>query len=168
MTRIFFDTEFTALISDCKLISIGFVDETGDKSFYAELSDTWRINDLGSFAAQAVVPLLEGQVSSMSMIELRERLTLWLAGFDGPVRLATDSLAWDWRWIQEIFPSPETWPANVERSPLLLTMNYLLHFDEFEPAIESAFAKGLRRHHALDDARANRLGWLASGGDVDW
>ncbi|MDO8455314.1 MAG: 3'-5' exoribonuclease [Burkholderiaceae bacterium] len=165
--RIFFDTEFTDLISDCMLISIGFVDETGDRSFYAELSDTWRANDLGDFAAQSVVPLLDGQASLMSMAELRERLTGWFAGFDGPVRLATDSLAWDWRWMQEIFPSPETWPVNVEKIPLLLTMNYLQNYDEFELAVESAFSSGLRRHHALDDARANRFGWLASGGDVD-
>jgi hypothetical protein len=25
----------------------------------------------------------------------------------------------------------------------------------------------LRRHHALDDAKANALGWMAAGGDVD-
>lgn len=168
MLRIFVDTEFTDLISDCKLISIGFVDETGDRSFYAELSDTWRANDLGDFAAQSVVPLLDGQASLMSMAELRGRLTGWFGRFDGHVRLATDSLAWDWRWMQRIFPSPKTWPFNVERRPLLLTMNYLVNFEAFEPAVERAFASGLRRHHALDDARANRLGWLASGSDVDW
>lgn len=166
--RIFFDTEFTGLVSNCKLISIGFVDETGDRSFYAELSDTWSSSDLGDFAAQTVVPLLDGQASLVSMAELRQRLTAWFAGFDRSVRLATDSLAWDWRWMQEIYSSADTWPVNVEKRPLLLTMNYLLDFDEFESAVESAFANGLRRHHALDDAKANRLGWLASGGEVDW
>jgi hypothetical protein len=25
----------------------------------------------------------------------------------------------------------------------------------------------LRRHHALDDAKANRLGWIAAGGDIE-
>jgi hypothetical protein len=46
-------------------------------------------------------------------------------------------------------------------------MNYLMQFDEFEPAIERAFAAGLRRHHALDDAKANRMGWISAGGDIE-
>lgn len=46
-------------------------------------------------------------------------------------------------------------------------MNYLNDFDAFDVAIEGAFASGLRRHHALDDAEANRLGWAAAGGDTD-
>lgn len=41
MHRIFFDTEFTDLIVEAKLISIGFGDEAGERTFYAELSDTW-------------------------------------------------------------------------------------------------------------------------------
>ena len=57
MLRIFFDTEFTALTEDAKLISIGFVDEIGERSFYAELSDTWRLNDAGVFAKNAVIHL---------------------------------------------------------------------------------------------------------------
>lgn len=46
-------------------------------------------------------------------------------------------------------------------------MNYLNDFDAFNEAVEEAFANGLRRHHALDDAKANRLGWIAAGGDID-
>jgi hypothetical protein len=76
--------------------------------------------------------------------------------------LATDSLAYDWPWIQQLFRDPGTWPANLDGKPLLLTMNYLVEFDQFEAAVENAFAGGLRRHHALDDAKANRLGWLAA------
>ena len=41
--RVFFDTEFTELGMDPKLISmlisIGLVDETGERMFYDELSD---------------------------------------------------------------------------------------------------------------------------------
>ena len=33
----------------------------------------------------------------------------------------------------------------------------------FANAVEKAFSTGkLRQHHALDDAKANRLGWLAA------
>lgn len=45
-------------------------------------------------------------------------------------------------------------------------MNYLNDYDAFAHAVEMAFAAGLRRHHALDDAKANRLGWIAAGGDI--
>lgn len=170
MRRIFFDTEFTDLVAHAKLISIGFADEAGERTFYAELSDTWRLDDVGEFARDVVLPLLEGGTALMTMRELRKSLTDWLEAFDEPVQLATDSLAWDWRWIQEIF-CPQgaipTWPPNLLPAPLLLTINYLIDFDEFEPAIERAFAEGLHRHHALDDAKANRIGWLAAGGDID-
>lgn len=165
MIRIFFDTEFTALTDEAKLISIGFVDERGERTFYAELSDTYGIGDLSDFASNDVIPLLEGQLSSMSMREVGERLTDWLAFYEEPVKLATDSLMWDWPWIQKIFQQHGAWPKCLHGEPLLLTMNYLNDYDEFEEAVAMAFAGGLRRHHALDDAKANRLGWIAAGGD---
>ena len=45
MDRLFFDTEFTALTDDAKLISIGLIDESGRHTFYAELADTWQPED---------------------------------------------------------------------------------------------------------------------------
>jgi hypothetical protein len=45
-------------------------------------------------------------------------------------------------------------------------MNYLNDYDLFVEAVEKAF-RSLRRHHSLDDAKANRLGWIAAGGDID-
>lgn len=167
LLRIFFDTEFTGLITDPKLISIGLVDETGERTFYAELSDTWQDAEVrDEFVRAAVLPQLQGGTARMTMDELALRLENWFADFAVPVKLATDSLSWDWPWMQEIFYD-RTWPANVDGKPLLLTMNYLNHFDAFNDAIEKAFVGGLRRHHALDDAKAHRLGWIAAGGDID-
>jgi len=165
--RVFFDTEFTELGIDPKLISIGLVDETGERTFYAELSDTYTREDCGDFAREIVLPKLEGGSACTEWRILCKRLTVWLERFNEPVVLATDSLAWDWRWIQEVFYEMERWPANVDKKPLLLTMNHLIDFNQFEIAVEDAFSAGLRRHHALDDAKANRLGWLAAGGDFD-
>ncbi len=167
MLRIFFDTEFTGLTDESKLVSIGFVDEKGARTFYAELSDTYRIDDVSEFALRAVIPLLEGNHSLMSMRELGARLTDWFASFGEPVKLSTDSLIWDWPWIKQIFRQHGAWPEELDGEPLLLTMNYLNDYDEFEPAVAEAFAAGLRRHHALDDAKANRLGWIAAGGDCN-
>lgn len=154
---IFFDTEFTDLIVDPQLISIGLIDETGERTFYAELSDTYRLADVGDFAREAVLPQLEGGVVRLTMAELREQLRAWLEAFGEPVKLATDSLSWDWPWIQEIFEDLATWPPNLDGKPLILAQD-----TEFNLAIERAFADGLRRHHALDDAKANRLAWIAA------
>lgn len=164
---IFFDTEFTDLCMDPRLISIGLVAEDGERSFYAELSDTYQLTDVGEFARLAVLPLLEGGEALMAMPDLALRLGNWLESFGEPVKLATDSLSWDWPWIQELFRTPWTWPENLDNKPLLITINYLVDFDKFEVAVENAFAEGLRRHHALDDAKANRMGWIAAGGDIE-
>ncbi len=42
MHRVFFDTEFTELGIDPRLISIGLVLMDGERSFYAELSNTYE------------------------------------------------------------------------------------------------------------------------------
>ena len=52
----------------------------------------------------------------------------------------------------------EHWPANKKR--------FDSDYDRFIKSVEKAFSS-LRRHHALDDAKANRLGWIAAGGDID-
>lgn len=163
---VFFDTEFSDLGIDPRLVSIGLVSENGERTFYAELSDTYQVKDCGEFTKLVVLPLLEGGDKALSMHELTLRLGNWLEDFDEPVTLATDSLSWDWPWIQEIFYIDGTWPANVARRPLLLSMNYLNDYDCFIEAVEKAFSS-LRRHHSLDDAKANRLGWIAAGGDTD-
>lgn len=167
MIRVFFDAEFTQLVDSPKLISIAFIDETGTREFYAELSDTWRLDEAGDFARAVVLPLLEGNAAHMTMSTLRISLGDWLKAFNEPVKLATDNIRWDWPWINTIFSESDEWPETLERLPLPLTINYLNQFDEFEPAVERAYASGLRRHHALDDAKAIRLGWLAAGKDIE-
>lgn len=163
---VFFDTEFTGLHQDARLISIGLVAEDGERTFYAELSDTYQIKDCSDFTRSGVLPLLEGGAVRLTMRELGERLLSWLEALGEPVTLACDSLAWDWPWIQKIFGDLNAWPARLARKPLPLTINYLNDYDKFVEAIEETF-KDLRRHHALDDAKANRLGWIAADGDTE-
>lgn len=57
---VFFDTEFTELGIDPRLISIGLVSEDGERTFYAELSDTHVPSDCSDFAREAALPHLEG------------------------------------------------------------------------------------------------------------
>lgn len=160
---IFFDTEFTELGIDPRLISIGLISEDGERSFYAELSDTFKDSDVGDFARAEVLPLLEGGSARMTIPELALRLGNWLESFEQPVTLATDSRDWDWPWILAIFGDKWTWPENLASEPAILLFN-ADPGERFNDARERAFAGGLRRHHSLDDAKANRLGWLAAGG----
>jgi len=159
---IFFDTEFTELGIDPRLISIGLISEYGTRTFYAEFSDTYQPKDCSAFVQEAVLPHLQGGDARMTMNELVLRLGNWIENFEQPVKLTTDSLSWDWPWIQEIFNDLETWPKNLDGRPFSL---YQLIFPPFyERAVEHAFENHLpklRRHHALDDAKVNRLSWLA-------
>lgn len=177
---IFFDTEMTDLCADRKLISIGFVSEDGKREFYAELSDTYQLSDCSDFVREAVLPNLQGGDALMTMRDLSMRLVEWLLAFDERVQFATDSFEWDWPWINFLFGDFGTYlletspyweelenrdtpgrfagvgqPANVDSTPFLLQQT-----DAFKVAVEKAFENDLRRHHALDDAKASRLGWL--------
>ncbi|MGE4531357.1 MAG: hypothetical protein AB7C98_08540 [Acidithiobacillus sp.] len=157
MLHVFFDTEFTDLGIGSKLISIGLVTEDGDRQFYAELTGTYELAECCDFVRETVLPQLEGGSSvRMDMPTLTHHLGVWLLGLGESVQLVTDSLAWDWPWVQGIFWENGSWPRNVLSQPLILGQT-----EEMNEAIETAFAQGLRQHHALDDAKANRLAWLS-------
>jgi hypothetical protein len=154
---IFFDTEFTSLHFAAKLISIGMIAEDG-QTFYAELTDTYTKTDCHPWVKENVLSLLDADDEQrMTKDELTLKLGNWLESFEQPVILSCDSEDWDWPWIQYIFRAQGTWPINLAQKPDILKFN-----DEaFNEAVEGAFKLGLRQHHALDDAKANRLGWLA-------
>jgi hypothetical protein len=157
---IFIDTEFTGLDPGADLISIGLAAEN-KQTFYAELTDTYQVENVSPFVRREVLPHLEGGICRMTMAEVSRRLTVWLGDFAQPVQLATDSPVWDWPWIQRLCHRPDGWPVNLNDQPLVL------EFDadkgkRFSNALEAAFKDGLRRHHALDDAIANRAAWFAT------
>lgn len=156
--HVFADTEFTDLTADAKLISIGLVTELGS-TFYAELSDTYALMDCSDFVLANVVPYLEGGSFLMPMDDLRQRLFVWLASIDEYLILTMDD-GRDWGWIRLVLENG--WPRNVETEPEYLNLNYLNDADAFYEAVEATFEAGSRRHHALEDAKANRLGWFAS------
>lgn len=158
---VFFDTEFTELSPAARWISIGLISEDGEHEFYAELSDTWTDGDLSEFAKAEVSPHLGATSDRISQAELSKRLTEWLGALGGTVRFATDSEDWDWLWLRQLWSNPTQWPKNLYPHPYVLLFD--AEFGErFADAVDRAFATGsFRRHHALDDAKVNRLGWLA-------
>ena len=154
---IFFDTEFTNLHISSKLISIGLISEDGQE-FYAEMTDTYLKSHCTDWVKENVLTLLDASAEQrMTMDESAIQLRAWIEGFGEPVTLACDSEAWDWRWIQKLYATSDKWPINLAQKPVILKFNN----EVFNAAVDGAFTSGLRRHHALDDAKANRTGWLA-------
>jgi hypothetical protein len=163
--KIFFDTEFSGLVIGPKLISIGMISEDGERTFYAELSDTYQASDCEPFVVESVFPHLQGGDALMTMDELTLRLGNWIESFEHPVQLVTDSPSWDWSWIPALFCLPGTWPENLDAKPVSLCE--LAGADELEKFVDWTFeSQGprLRRHHALDDAIANQQAWLMCKG----
>lgn len=150
--RIFFDTEFTGLTADAKLISIGLVDESGLNEFYAELADTYELRDCSDFCRRKVLPYLEGEAVQLTLEGLRVALVTWLLERGPDVVLVCDSP----RDIPQLWTLlPDGLPANVTVSVLGLVGTFKRRF--FNRGRRIHLRLGLRVHHSLDDARVNRL-----------
>lgn len=142
--HIFFDTEFTSLTPNAKLISIGLVAQDG-REFYVELRDGWSPEDCSDFVQLQVLPHLEG-LQTMTLATLKIALKEWIEAFSCEVSLVTDSPDWDWPWILHLFSDSGVWPRNLANQPI---KSYV---DEIAIAKERRF-RTFRQHHALDDAR---------------
>ena len=157
---IFLDTEFTGLGQRWpRLISIGLIDEDG-QTFYAELPPASYLPKVTEWVAANVLPLLDGAGAVQQGRDLCEHLASWIAE-RGPAQVVTDAPNFDFRFLESML-SP--WPPNLDRTPIVPKFDAEAG-ERFVNAIEKAFAQGLRRHHALDDAKALRLAWLAANGE---
>jgi diamine N-acetyltransferase len=141
-TYVFIDSEFTDLTAP-QLISVGAV-ATDSTAFYAEL-EGWDPARASPFVHDTVIPLLDGDAVPKAMGA--EALTEWLLerARKMPTTIISDS-GFD-RWaLSELFGS-EQLPPNVQwrRVPIA-----------YEALDEATQRLNLRRHHALDDARALR------------
>lgn len=141
-TYVFIDSEFTNL-TEPHLISVGAV-ASDSTAFYCELSD-FPAQHCSSFVRSTVLPLLDGdavphEVAARSFMR-------WLAarGAQQPVTLVSDS-GFD-RWAVSDLLGTEDLPKGV---------NWMRVPVAYEQLDETAHQHGLRRHHALDDARALR------------
>jgi len=146
-TYVFFDSEFTNFTNP-SLISIGAV-ATDSTAFYCELSD-FPSAQCSAFVRETVLPLLDGDCVPRTIAA--QSFVRWLAARSAaaPVMLVSDS-GFD-RWAVAHLFNYEELPEHVEwmRVPV-----------SYEDLDKTARARGLRRHHALDDARALRY-WLTN------
>jgi hypothetical protein len=155
--RVYIDTEFSDLSEQNELISIGCISEDG-KRFYAENS-CYRVEHCSEFVVETVLPLLEGGNHLMHYSMIAKNLRLYIESFDGLVKMYSDACYWDWQHVEHLFET-YGWPENLVRSPVALTFPSSIQQTRFTAAVEDAFKlfkPTLRRHHALDDAVANKF-----------
>ncbi|MDZ7653406.1 MAG: GNAT family N-acetyltransferase [Burkholderiaceae bacterium] len=148
--HVYVDSEFTRLVQP-QLLSVGAVADDGTH-FYAEIADTLAGTAGGpldercsEFVRSVVRPLLDGVAQPRSAVATA--FSDWLAqrARHGHVTLVTDS-GFD-RWALAELLQAEDLPHGVQwlRVPIA-----------YETLDDTATRLGLRRHHALDDARALR------------
>lgn len=150
--KIYIDTEFTDLIGivcDIKLISAGFVAETGEE-FYFELKDHYEEGECSSFVCEVVLPELDHQKYGMTVSNACSQMKTWIESFKDQVELCTDAPGYDWGFLYDFFESNNCWPTNLIRKPVNVNNHAIQqgieNYFEFQPMAI--------RHHALWDARA--------------
>jgi hypothetical protein len=149
MVNVFFDTEFTDLLNP-QLISLGFVAEN-QCSLYVELLD-WRAADCSEFTRAVVLPLLDAP-RRLSMHGAAAAIVAYIDAFAEPVTLHSDA-AIDLQLLGELLHD-----AGGDKPGNLAAACIVALSLEGEMVREELYASTLRRHHALDDAKALLAGW---------
>jgi len=152
---LFLDTEFNGLSQSAharKLLSLALVTEDGKVEWYAELDD-WVLTDCDAWVQRHVLPLMTGP--RMSRDEAQTSLQGWFAALPRRVQAACDSSI-DLQFLLALLGERPVnlVPQRHDLAPLIDTAIY-------NNTVSAYFAKGHQEHHALHDARAYRLGWLA-------
>ena len=140
--RIFLDCEFTDLIPYNKLISIALVDED-ENYFYAELTDTYKLDDCSDFVKSNVLPLLHG-TPRMTYYQCSLAIGNWIEARNVPCVIASDNPSWDLPHLMKLLEP--LWPENLDR-----TMIVPIRVSDLDK--EALLVKfGYNAHNALDDA----------------
>ena len=165
--RIFFDSEFSGLgVVNPRLVSIGCITHSGEDTFYAEVPLTPGLVDASHPWVRAnVLPHLERGEAAMAEDEIGRRLHAWLCAL-APEReliLISDSPSIDGLYLDSLLKIAG-YPPNMDRRIRPMKMPSPMGWQRYHLALETAQKSQLRAHHALDDARANRLAWLAGQG----
>lgn len=165
---VFIDTEFTSFEQDAQLISIGLVTERSESEcLYLEnrYFDRSICND---FVKKTVLPLLEGGECVSPFGVVGYKVWDWLEQLHissgQPIEIAIDYVG-DWSWLVKLLEDavyagvPSAMPAGLSHRPVNIWS--LISSEQIQFA-EAQWVKqrGLREHHALDDAIRNRYSTL--------
>lgn len=170
----FLDTEFTGLVGDPQLLSLGMVvGEEYPCEFYAEVTDRTRILAASSFARNAVLPQF-GRIASAacSYLELGRRLSAFLSTLSSSLKAGeTMEIAFesdrDWEFLRNAVKDAGVaqWESIVGTLSPVNVYN-IAGFAAGDLAAQAYFeAQALApfsRHHALCDARALRIAFDAA------
>lgn len=151
MKKVYFDTEFTSLQKDAQLISIGLVEDNGNSQFYAEIKEGYKKEECSQFCKEQVLPHLEGGKVERTHEQLKNGLRQWIESFNCPVLLVCDNKK-DKKQLRLLYP--EGLPVNAKIHVMGWWDNLKRKFKNRNNIVYEHF--GLRNHHALDDAVANR------------
>jgi len=160
--NIFFDTEFTGLVSESRLLSMGLVADD-DKELYIEFTDGWSEAQCSPWVLQHVMPML-GSGERLSRREAVVRLLDWLSAYDSPILLADSDSDSD---------SDSDWYTLLLKALLqergvtgtCVCVKQLVFSSRGEAAPFEDAKKGyfellkVEPHHALTDALAMRSAW---------
>ncbi|MEM9008289.1 MAG: 3'-5' exoribonuclease [Cyanobacteria bacterium P01_F01_bin.86] len=163
--RIFFDTEFTGLHQNTRLISMGLITED-ERTFYAEFND-YDETQLNEWLRENVVPYLQFREANTVMPELNlehhkmkanrsavaKVLAAWLAQFES-VEMWADYPAYDWVLFCDLFGGSFRLPQGIGYNPFDVAT--LLKIAGIDPHVDrKVFAglSGMNLHNALDDAK---------------
>ena len=153
--RIFFDTEFSGLTSDPRLLSIGLISDSGE-TLYIEFTNGWTEADCSFWVREHVLPML-GNGERLTRREAGARIKGWLAAFKLQPTLLGET-DWDTTLLADLM-------KECAISSDLFRMETLAYPRK---AQANAFAAEKQRyfdshkvipHHALTDAYAFREAW---------
>ena len=141
--KLFIDTEFTNLIPGNKLISIALVDEN-ENYFYAELTDTYTLDQCSNFVKSNVLPLLRGGKYRMSFNECVLKISEWIENRGVECIIASDNPSWNLPHLIKLLEV--LWPENLIRNiiyPVIISNSVKENI---------IFENNYHIHNALDDA----------------
>lgn len=159
---VFLDTEFTAW-GDAQLISIGLVDQSGKREFYAELSG-FDIRECSEFVRFVVMRLFEGGDVVMAPEAAATAIKRFIEAIDVPeIVVCCDLPSYDWFLFKRLMAGG--WPANLAMHTFTFdpgSDGLPRHAREAACAARERYFETNPMHHALHDARALREAWIAA------
>lgn len=156
---IFFDTEFSSLEVDAKMLSAGFVSANGQE-LYVEVKDSIDPAKCSPFVLETVLPLLQGGPHLFTLSEIARKLKGWIEAMSSEVVLVSDLPAIDWPLIHDLFEA-YGWPENLSKRCEPVSFWIPKHSEEvFHCALKEYWLEHeSKRHHALIDAMSLFDGW---------
>ncbi len=153
--KIFFDTEFTGLTSDPRLMSIGMVSVDGQE-LYIELTDGWTDAMCSPWVRVNVMPML-GKGEQLTRREAGQRIDAWLALQGADTCLIADS-DYDTTLLAQLMD--EYGVARSRYQIELLAFVGKNQAKRLEVMKRQYFeSQPSNQHHALHDARAFCAAW---------